>query len=204
MSSTSTAVFAGTYGGGLFKSVDNGATWTNVTTLNVQYVYSLFVDANGDVFVSSLTNGVFESTDNGTTWTALGMDGANVCSVTANSTSNIIIAGTKDGKVFKISGTQATAVNKIDELPVDFKLSQNYPNPFNPTTTIEFALPKAGKYALKIYNVIGQEVASLIDNELSAGYQKVTFNASRMASGIYIYRLSGNNVNMSKKMMLIK
>ena len=205
MGSTSTAVFAGTYGGGLFKSIDNGSSWTNVSTLNVQFVYSLSVDANNNVFVSSLTNGVFESTDNGATWTALGMTGSNVCSVTANSTSNNIIAGTKDGKVFKISGTQAiTAVNKIDTLPVDFKLSQNYPNPFNPTTTIEFALPKAGKYSLKIYNVLGQEVASLIDNELGAGFQKVTFNASRMASGIYIYRLSGNNVNMSKKMILMK
>ena len=205
MGSTSTAVFAGTYGGGLFKSVDAGASWTVVSTLNVQFVYSLSVDGTGNIFVSSLTNGVFESSDNGTTWTALGMGGSNVCSVTANSTSNNIIAGTKDGKVFKISGTQATTgVNKIDQLPVDFKLSQNYPNPFNPTTTIEFALPKAGKYTLKIYNVLGQEVASLINNELNAGNFKVTFDASRVASGIYIYRLNGNNVNISKKMMLIK
>jgi photosystem II stability/assembly factor-like uncharacterized protein len=205
MSSTSTAVYAGTYGGGLFKSIDAGSSWTKVSTLDVQFVYSLSVDATGDVFVSSLTNGVFESTDNGATWSALGMGGSSVCSVTANSTSNNILAGTKDGKVFKISGTQATtAVNKIDELPADFKLSQNYPNPFNPTTTIEFALPKAGKYALKIYNVIGQEVASLINNELNAGYHTVSFNASRMASGIYIYRLSGDNVNISKKMILMK
>jgi choice-of-anchor A domain-containing protein/uncharacterized repeat protein (TIGR01451 family) len=205
MSSTSTAVYAGTYGGGLFKSIDAGSSWTKVTTLDVQFVYSLSVDATGNVFVSSLTNGVFESTDGGASWTALGMGGSSVCSVTANSTSNNILAGTKDGKVFKISGTQAiTAVNKLDELPVDYKLSQNYPNPFNPTTTIEFALPKAGKYALKIYNILGQEVASLINNELTAGYHTVSFNASKMASGIYIYRLSGSNVNISKKMLLMK
>jgi choice-of-anchor A domain-containing protein/uncharacterized repeat protein (TIGR01451 family) len=205
MGSSSTTVYAGTYGGGLFKSVDGGLSWTKVTTLDVLFVYSLSIDASGNVFVSSLTNGVFESTDGGASWSALGMGGSGVCSVTTSSTSNNILAGTKDGKVFKISGQQATTeVNNLEQLPVDFKLSQNYPNPFNPTTTIEFALPSAGKYALKIYNVIGQEVASLINNELTAGYHTVTFNASRMASGIYIYRLSGSNVNISKKMILMK
>jgi choice-of-anchor A domain-containing protein/uncharacterized repeat protein (TIGR01451 family) len=205
MGSSSTTVYAGTYGGGLFKSIDGGSSWTKVTTLDVLFVYSLSIDASGNVFVSSLTNGVFESTDGGASWSALGMGGSGVCSVTASSTSNNILAGTKDGKVFKISGQQATTgVNNLEQLPVDFKLSQNYPNPFNPTTTIEFALPSAGKYALKIYNVIGQEVASLINNELTAGYHTVTFNASRMASGIYIYRLSGSNVNISKKMILMK
>jgi tetratricopeptide (TPR) repeat protein len=80
----------------------------------------------------------------------------------------------------------------------------NYPNPFNPTTTIQFALPEAGKFNLKIYNILGQEVVTLIDKEMNAGIHKVNFDASKLASGIYVYRLVGNNVNLSKKMILAK
>ncbi|MEW6703068.1 MAG: T9SS type A sorting domain-containing protein, partial [Bacteroidota bacterium] len=74
----------------------------------------------------------------------------------------------------------------------------------NPSTTIQFALPVAGNYSLKVYNIIGQEVANLIQSELTAGVHKINFDASRLASGVYFYRLSGKNVNISKKMLLIK
>jgi hypothetical protein len=89
-------------------------------------------------------------------------------------------------------------------LPKVFKLEQNYPNPFNPTTTIEFAIPQNGRYNLSIYNVLGQHVKTLTDTEYDAGYYKANFDASRYSSGIYIYRLSGNKVNISKKMLLVK
>lgn len=87
---------------------------------------------------------------------------------------------------------------------LNFSLEQNYPNPFNPSTTIEFAVPAAGSFNVKVYDVIGREVATLMDKDVNAGNYKVTFDASRLASGIYIYRLVGNNVNITKKMMLIK
>jgi len=89
-------------------------------------------------------------------------------------------------------------------LPKEFKLEQNYPNPFNPATTIEFAIPQKGRYNLSIYNVLGQHVKTLTDAEYDAGYYKVNFDANRYSSGIYIYRLSGNKVNISKKMLLVK
>ncbi|OGU78773.1 MAG: hypothetical protein A2279_04070 [Stygiobacter sp. RIFOXYA12_FULL_38_9] len=89
-------------------------------------------------------------------------------------------------------------------MPTEFKLAQNYPNPFNPSTTIEFAIPVSGNYALKVYDVLGQEIASLIDKDLNAGIHKVSFDASKLSSGMYIYRLVGNNVNITKKMMLTK
>jgi hypothetical protein len=97
-----------------------------------------------------------------------------------------------------------TGVEGETELPTEFSLSQNYPNPFNPSTTIEFALPVSGKYSLKIFDILGQEVASLINGELNGGMHKITFNAQQFASGMYIYRLTGNNVNITKKMMLMK
>jgi len=89
-------------------------------------------------------------------------------------------------------------------IPKEFKLEQNYPNPFNPSTTIEFTIPQNGRYNLSVYNVLGQLVNLLSDDEYLSGYYKVNFDATRLASGMYIYRLSGSNVNILKKMMLIK
>ena len=96
------------------------------------------------------------------------------------------------------------AVEKEEALPTAFKLQQNYPNPFNPTTTIEFAVPEAGRFTLKVFNILGQEVATLANGEMNAGFHKATFDASKLASGLYIYRLTGTNVNLTKKMMLLK
>ena len=89
-------------------------------------------------------------------------------------------------------------------LPKEFKLEQNYPNPFNPSTKIEFTIPQSGRYNLSVYNVLGQLVSLISDDEYVSGYYKVNFDATRLASGMYIYRLSGNNVNISKKMTLMK
>lgn len=89
-------------------------------------------------------------------------------------------------------------------LPSDFALNQNYPNPFNPTTTISFALPKAAPVTLTVYNVIGQEVARLVDGPLPAGPHQVTFDAVNMASGIYFYRLQTDGFSEQRKMVLMK
>lgn len=89
-------------------------------------------------------------------------------------------------------------------LPKEFKLEQNYPNPFNPSTIIEFTIPQSGRYSIGVYNILGQLVRVLGDEEYQAGYYKINFDASRLASGMYIYRLSGINVNISKKMILMK
>jgi hypothetical protein len=88
--------------------------------------------------------------------------------------------------------------------PKDYKLEQNFPNPFNPSTTIQYELPKDSKVTLKIYDILGSEVVTLVNEEQEAGYKEVNFNASYYASGIYIYRLIVDKYISTKKMMLIK
>jgi hypothetical protein len=105
--------------------------------------------------------------------------------------------------VLKIEGF--TPVSIEDEtLASEFKLSQNYPNPFNPTTNISFNLPQASDVSLTIYNVIGQRVAVLANEVLQSGAHTYNFDASSLASGMYLYRLQTENFSTTKKMMLIK
>ncbi len=88
--------------------------------------------------------------------------------------------------------------------PRNYTLSQNYPNPFNPATKINFSIPVAGKTILTVYNVLGQKIATLVDEKLREGSYSYEFNASNLPSGIYFYRLKSDNYNSVKKMMLIK
>lgn len=97
-----------------------------------------------------------------------------------------------------------TSVNEVDALPTEYSLSQNYPNPFNPSTVIEYYLPVESKIKLDIYDVLGSKVASLVNQNQTAGKYAVNFDASRLSSGIYFYQLSTANVVISKKMILVK
>jgi hypothetical protein len=99
----------------------------------------------------------------------------------------------------------------VDE-PVAFSLEQNYPNPFNPITTIEFTLPEQAHVSLKVYSILGQEVARLIDDAiLDDGRQVIDFDATRLSSGVYFYQLSaepvsrlGKTITQVRKMILVK
>ena len=88
--------------------------------------------------------------------------------------------------------------------PTAIVLDQNYPNPFNPTTTISYHLPADGHVSLKVYNTIGQEVATLVDESVAAGVHQATWNASSVPSGVYIYRLNTGSFLETKRMMLVK
>ncbi len=97
-----------------------------------------------------------------------------------------------------------TFVEVDDQVPAEYKLSQNYPNPFNPATTINFSLAERTFTELKIYNILGVEIAALERKELDAGNYTYTFNAENLSSGVYFYTLKTNNFNQTKKMVLIR
>jgi hypothetical protein len=89
-------------------------------------------------------------------------------------------------------------------IPDAFTLGQNYPNPFNPTTKIPFALPQSGNVELKVFNILGQQVATLLNERMNAGNHEVLFDAAQLTTGVYFYKLtSGNNV-VTQRMLLVK
>ncbi|MBS1492327.1 MAG: T9SS type A sorting domain-containing protein [Bacteroidetes bacterium] len=131
-------------------------------------------------------------------------------SVTPSQTVDLTALG-QTGVRFTIPGdiqtltTPPSAINPISsEVPNNFSLKQNYPNPFNPTTKISFDIPASTDVKLSVYNSLGKEVQTLVNENLKAGKYEVSFNGNNLSSGVYYYRLSAGNFNISKVMTLIK
>ena len=124
--------------------------------------------------------------------------GADVCAAT------ITVNGTSSG-----NGTFCNApvdVENEDALltPKEFSLSQNYPNPFNPSTVIKYQLPKTSQVTLKVYDLLGNEIGTLVNEEKPAGFYEIELNALRLSSGFYIYKITAGNYVQTRKMILLK
>ncbi|MGE5497621.1 MAG: T9SS type A sorting domain-containing protein, partial [Syntrophothermus sp.] len=97
-----------------------------------------------------------------------------------------------------------TSVDNKKAFPEKYTLEQNYPNPFNPVTTISYTIPKAGRVTIKVFNLLGQETALLVNENQNAGNYKVSFDGSRLPSGTYFYRMEAGDVLLTKKLMILK
>jgi hypothetical protein len=108
-----------------------------------------------------------------------------------------------NGTVYKLNVLSGTGIDNEISLS-EYSLSQNYPNPFNPVTTIEFSIPKQEFVSLKVYNILGEEISTLVNSSMQTGKYSVYFDGSKLPSGMYFYKLTAGNYSSVKKMMLIK
>ena len=115
---------------------------------------------------------------------------------------NIELVNSDDNSIEGITGKLSN--ESIANIPAEFALGQNYPNPFNPSTTINYDLPSSNFVTLKIYDLVGKEVATLVNEKLDAGRYSATFNGSNLASGMYFYKISAGEFTFVRKMVLIK
>ena len=97
----------------------------------------------------------------------------------------------------------AVETNK-DNLPTDFSLSQNYPNPFNPNTRIKYSIPNESKVVIRVYDILGKEIATLVNEEKPSGNYSVEFDASNLSSGVYLYKIQARDFVQTRKMILLK
>ena len=118
----------------------------------------------------------------------------------------VSIMEAKQGKDVVIPISEARGLrDEVSKLITDnYELLQNYPNPFNPGTKIEFKIPATGFVTLKVFDILGNEVATLVNEELKQGSYSFNFEAAKLASGIYFYSLKAGNFNSTKKMILLK
>lgn len=170
-----------------------------------------FKSANGFVFGSvsnsvSTNTGVYKTTNNGVNWTVINSglpSNASVASLLVSG--DYLIAGTNYDGIFRIPlSTITSSGNQGNEIAVNYSLEQNYPNPFNPSTKISFSIPTSGYVSLKVYDILGKEVNTLVNEVKSAGSYSVNLNASSLTSGIYFYKLESGNFSKTMRMILIK
>jgi hypothetical protein len=111
-----------------------------------------------------------------------------------------------DGSVNYFDPIRISALTDIREnsVPTEFSLEQNYPNPFNPSTMIEYALPQNAIVTLEVFNTVGQRVATLVNERREAGYHQATFDGTRLASGVYVYKIQAENFVATRKLLLVK
>jgi hypothetical protein len=230
-------LYAGTYGDGFWRSVRDdinttvlGDLWTQENTgLDNNYVHALFhldgTPGPATLYAGTWPGGVFMATDefaNDIVWEDLGLtqfvsnsdgSGLNVSSIFK--AGGKLLVGTDDGHLYVASAPQGpTSVGNDDNqtqnvIPSTFEVSQNYPNPFNPSTTIKYGLPENSIVTIKIFNILGQEVKTLVNTEKNAGTYSVTWNGDnnfgqKVTSGTYIYRVVAGNFVQTKKMVLLK
>lgn len=197
--------------GVIFKSTDNGTAWISKnnglpTKADGNYASLFSLITTGNILIAGTSEGICYSSDSGENWNDFNADLPTRVFVSALSADNqFITAGTSEN-VWHRSISTITSIREEtnSEIPKIFNLSQNYPNPFNPSTTINFQIPSVSKVSLKVYDVLGREVASLINENKSAGKYSVAFNADKLASGVYLYRLQAGNYFETKKMILLK
>ncbi|KAF0139525.1 MAG: BNR/Asp-box repeat-containing protein [Stygiobacter sp.] len=200
-------IYAATYGGGVYVSSDNGTSWTQInsgiTNLNV---LALAFYGNTNLFASTVA-GIFLSSDSGVNWTSIKANFPAVDVWSLEIVGNYIFAGSSELGVFKrVLSEIVTAVEEEEVIPTKFSLEQNYPNPFNPTTTINYSIPEPGYVTLKVFDVLGNEVATLVDEYKQPGNYNSKFSThnSKLSSGVYLYTLSINQKTITKKLVLVK
>ena len=198
----------GTIGGGIFFSSNSGLSWqqknSGLENLNVNAVTVV-----NSRIVAGTDHGVYISSNNGESWFGRNEGWSNP-KVLCFSMGSCLNVGTDSLMVWMRTVEQIVSVQNISSsVPDEFSLKQNYPNPFNPTTTIKFEIPvdvksKTSDLKLIIYNILGREVATLVNEQLAPGTYTVDWNASSFSSGVYFYKLTTDGFNETKKMVLMK
>lgn len=197
--------------GCVYVSTDNGANWTSASTgiPASSYCFALysvgqFVFAGFNYSGTGDASGIYRTSDNGASWSPVNTGLPDPCSVNAFAVMGTNLYASYLG-VWQRSLSQITGVREVgSDVPERFSLEQNSPNPFNPHTNIRFMIVDYGFVLLKVYDVLGREVATLVNHEMQPGSYEITWDANGLASGTYIYRLQAGSVVAAKTMTLIR
>ena len=225
LASSGSNIFAGTDTagtGGVYISTNYGGSWTQ-TSLNNTNVYGLLADGT-NLFAGTganltaenlniATGGVFLTTNNGTTWLdkSQGLNTNNLLVAPLLIVNNYIFAGTSQS-VWRRSYQEIIGIQNMSaEIPSAFSLHQSYPNPFNPSTNIRFDIPKTSDVKLIIYDILGKEITTLVNEQLHPGAYEVEWDGSNYTSGVYFYKLEtmpngrqAEGFSETKRMVLVK
>jgi hypothetical protein len=193
--------------GGVFSSTDDGLTWTNISgQLTFAYCGAVSGDTlyvRGSIVATTVLR---RTTDFGQTWTAVPTTGLPSPIFEDLVVHNGFLFGVgNQTSVWRmpLSGTVGVEEGKLP-LPNSFYLDQNYPNPFNPTTTIVYGVAHTELVGLKVFDILGRTVATLVNEVKSPGAYEIQWDAGGMASGVYLLRFTAGNLSQTRKMLLVR
>jgi photosystem II stability/assembly factor-like uncharacterized protein len=207
---STSAVWIGGASGTVFSTTNGGVNWitknidTSYSVLSVYFLNSL------TGFVSTNPRNVFKTTNNGLNWIKQMVDTLSALNSLYFVTADTGYVCGSGGKIYKTVNGGSIGIRKIDEnIPDKFCLYQNFPNPFNPSTNIKYAIPsnvkrKTSNVKLIMYDLLGKEVTTLVNEKLKPGEYEFTWDASQYPSGVYFYKLISGDFSEIKKMILIK
>ena len=192
----------------MLRSDDGGINWTVPVYPSSNLLYSVSFGDPNNGFAVGLQGRILKTADGGVNWIELPyISSYHYHGVSFSDQNHGTIVG-YDGVILRTTtgGLSWTEGDKKGDrhIPQHLSLSQNYPNPFNPSTSLAFDLPRTSIVTLKIYNMLGEEVATLVSDRLSAGSYSYEWDASSLASGVYIYRLEAEGFVQTRKMILMK
>ncbi|MCW8804258.1 MAG: T9SS type A sorting domain-containing protein [Ignavibacteriaceae bacterium] len=198
----------------VFRSTDKGTTWSDISSNLPDAPVNAFAVDPFDPERLYLGNdvGMYVSFNSGQSWWVLG-EGLPVLpigDIKIHPTTRELVAGTYGRSMYKIDlNLVPTNIESSEPILSKFQLEQNYPNPFNPTTKIKYTIPSNVKreminVTLKVYDVLGTDIATLVNEEKTAGSYEVDFYAAGLSSGVYFYKLVTENFSETKKMLLLR
>lgn len=203
--------FSGFGGGKIYKTTNEGVNWIDIsgdlpdTPINDGLIYHPGYSTS--IYLAATDVGVFMTNNYGANWVELanGLPNTVAMHLDFNEASGKIRLGTHGRGTWEIVGSITGISGNNYNVPDNYTLFQNYPNPFNPNTKIEFKIREKGFVTIKVYNNLGKEISTLVNNNYSAGTYDLTFNGGNYSSGLYFYSLFVNGMKIdTKKMILIK
>ena len=187
---------------GIYATDNSGSSWLPFDTGLPPNTSVQNIIQTQSALLSATSNGCFVSTDEGQTWRSVNEGlGGSIRPYTVEAGSNFAFLGSNSGLWIRALG-ELTGVRQT--IPFLFYLAQNYPNPFNPTTTIEFSISSTQVVTLKVYNLLGGEVATLVDEQKSAGTHLVRWNPEALSTGLYFYTLRSGSFTQTRKLLMLK
>jgi photosystem II stability/assembly factor-like uncharacterized protein len=197
--------YVGGWNGTLLVTNNAGESWI-ARNYGYKTISSIFATDTSTIYgvTDAFSTGeIYRTSDNGNTWTIQFNHSQPFQAIYFLDKQTGFAVG-DSGYIFKTTTGGTTSINVRSSVISEYRLDQNYPNPFNPTTTIRYSLPKSTNVKLVIYDLLGREITTLVNEEQSAGWKEVEWNAKDVSSGIYFYKIQAGSFVETKKMMILK
>jgi hypothetical protein len=199
-------LFAGTYSSGVFRLKDGDPDWVPAHTGIPDGLLVTSLAVSGRAIFAGTSRGVFVTKDDGATWSSINQGLSDTLVVSLAVQGAYLVAGTSSNGIFlrRLSEVIDSVPDEPGNPPADFALLQNYPNPFNPWTIITFSVRQAAHIRIDVTDVLGREVAILVDERYVPGIYRLIFDGSAFASGAYFCTMRAGNVAQTRKLLLAR